>query len=194
MNSQTGGTKLSSKSSFEIYLVRSNPLYENLPRVFITKTKNEKIIWAYEIDEIQEVLFDNEFCLEEAEFLGTIQSLDQETESVNLSTPERKELFPVELTKKILWTVETLMGDHLVAKMGSVVYVGRPKKAQRTPEIDQAEQDEIAKKIKNIQFKNKTNKKQNYEDLFLDEDEVEEYVLKNRKSSRSGHNSKNERY
>jgi hypothetical protein len=185
---------LSSKPSFEIYLIRSNPLYENLPRVFITKTKNEKIIWAYEIDEIQEALFDNEFCLEEAELLGTIQSLNQETESVNLSTPERKELFSVELTKKILWTVETLMGDHLIAKMGSVVYAARPKKAQRTPEIDQAEQNEIKSKIEKLEFKNKTNKKQRHEDMFIDEDEVEEYVLKNRKGSRGVYNSKNERH
>ena len=53
------GVILQNKHSFEIYLVRSNPLYENLPRVFITKIKNQKISWVYEIDEIQERLFDN---------------------------------------------------------------------------------------------------------------------------------------
>lgn len=183
---------MSSKPSFEIYLVRSNPLYENLPRVFVTKTKNEKIIWAYEIDEIQEVIFDNEFCLEEAEFLGTIESLDLENVAVNLSSPERKETFSIELTRKILWNVETLMGDHMVAKMGSVVYLARPKKFARSPEIDAAEQAEIKSKLQNLEFKNKNNKKR-HEDTFLDETEVEEYVLKNRKSSRSVYNSKNDR-
>jgi hypothetical protein len=184
---------LSSKPSFQIYLVHSNPLYENLPRVFITKTKNEKIIWAYEIDEIQEVLFDNEFCLEEAEYLGTIESLDLENVAAILSSPERKEVFSIELTQKILWNVETLMGDHMVAKMGSVVYVARPKKFARSPEIDAAEQAEIKSKLQNLEFKNKNNNKKRHEDMFLDETEVEEYVLKNRKSSRGVYNSKNDR-
>lgn len=183
---------MSSKPSFLIYLNRSNPLYENLPRVFITKIKNEKICWAYEIDEIQEMIFDNEFCLEESEFLGKIENLDTENVSVNLSNPDRKHLFPIELTKKILWIIETLMGDHMVAKMGSVVYVARPKKFHRTPEIEAAEQNEIKSKLQKIELKAKTKKR--HEDMFLEEDEVEEYVLKNRKSSRGVYNSKNERH
>lgn len=184
------GVILQSKHSFELYLVRSNPVYENLPRVFIAKVKNEKISWVYEVDEIQEMLFDNEFCIEEAEHIGTIKDLDIDELAVNLLHPEKNELVSFEVTKKLLWIFETLMGDHVKAKIGSVVHVVRPKKFVRTPEMDLAEQEEIKRKLENLEHKNKTMRKRQ-DELYLSEDEVEEYVFKNRKNNRGVHNSKN---
>jgi hypothetical protein len=186
----TTGVDLQAKHHFQLYLVRSNPMYENLPRVFITKEKNEKIIWSYELDEIQEVLFDNEFLLEEAEHLGTIKDIEKEELVANIFNPDKNELVNFQLTPKLFWIFETLMNDHVIAKIGSVVYLARPKKFGRTPEIEEAEKEEIKRKRENLEYKQKTARK-NYDDLYLPEDEVEEYVLKNRKNNRSINNSKN---
>jgi len=184
------GVILQSKHSFEIYLVRSNPLYENLPRIFIAKIKNEKISWVYEIDEIQERLFDNEFCSEEAEHLGTIENLNHDELSAVIRHPKKNELINFELTQKLMWMFETLMGDHMKVKIGSVVHLAKPKKFTRTPEMDLAEQEEMRRKIENIEHKNKTMRRRQ-DELYLSEEEVEEYVFKNRKNNRSIHNSKN---
>lgn len=173
-----------------MYLVRSNPTYENLPRVFIAKVKNEKITWVYEVDEIQELLFDNEFYPEEAEHIGTIRDLDTAELAVNLLRPENNEIFSFAVTQRLLWIFETLMGDHIKAKIGSVIHVARPKKFVRTPEMDHAEQIEIKRKLDNLEHKNKTMRKRQ-DELYLSEDEVEEYVFKNRKNNRGVHNSKN---
>lgn len=184
------GVILQSKYTFEIYLVRSNPIYENLPRVFIAKIKNEKISWVYEIDEIQERLFDNEFCMEEAEHLGTIETLNAIELSAVIRDPEKNELINFELTHKLLWMFETLMGEHMKVKIGSVIHLAKPKKFIRTVEMDLAEQEEIKRKMENIEFKNKTMRKRQ-DELYLSEEEVEEYVFKNRKNNRSIYNSKN---
>lgn len=184
------GVILQTKSFFEIYLVHSNPTYENLPRMFVAKIKNGNISWVYEVDEIQEVLFNNEFPHEEAEYLGTIQDLNTEEVAINLMNLEKKEPFSFSITPKLLWIFETLMENHMAVKIGSVVHLAKPKKFARTPEMDEAEQKEIKRKLENIEHKNKTMRKQK-DELFLSEDEVEEYVFKNRKNNRSIYHSKN---
>ena len=82
------------------------------------------------------------------------------------------------------------MGDHMKVKIGSVIHLAKPKKFVRTPEIDIAEQEEIQRKKEKIEHKNKTMRKRQ-DELYLSEEEVEEYVFKNRKNNRSVHNSKN---
>ena len=82
------------------------------------------------------------------------------------------------------------MGDHMKVKIGSVIHLAKPKKFVRTPEIDLAEQEEIQRKKEKIEHKNKTMRKRQ-DELYLSEEEVEEYVFKNRKNNRSVHNSKN---
>lgn len=184
------GVHLQVKHSFEVFLVRSNPTYENLPRVFIAKIKNQKTQWVHELDEIQEMLFDNEFNEEEAEHLGTINNFDEINLVINLINPEDNSTVDFPVTRKIFWILETLVQDHMKMKMGSVIYVARPKKASKSADIDAAEQAEIKRKREGIDFKSKATRKRS-DELYLSEEEVEEYVFKNRKNNRSIYNSKN---
>jgi len=131
---------------YELFLVHHNLLYPDTPRVFIAKmSKASKVLWAYEIDEIEERILNTEFLQEEAEFFGVITRFEENVATIEVEGHSKDFDFP----PKLGWSLETLMtSTRGLSTHNGVVHILKPTTRDKYAEDEkcvQSEKDHIAR-------------------------------------------------
>ena len=176
---------------FEVFLVHNNPQQDQTPRVFLIRKKANRIVWAFEIDEMEEKIMASEFIEDEADFFGTLQSFEGSIASVMVEGS----LQDIDFSEKIGWAIETLMmEDRAIVRIPGTDEVSPcrlvPKnKYTANPDWLAAEKQHIARKRASFegrpQAKHATTGKKapdQWHDFDTPETE-DKYVTKKKKSS-----------
>lgn len=93
-----------SQDVFEFFTVRSNPSHSASPRIFLIKKKNNKRIWAVEINEFEDEFLESQFDEEEAEFWGKLITIEN-----GIVIIENEEQEQIIFSKNIMFGLETLV-------------------------------------------------------------------------------------
>jgi hypothetical protein len=127
---------------FEFYTVRSNPTSHASPRIFFLKKKNNKVVWAVEIDEHNDCFQENEFEPEEAELWGSFVKIEDGIIFIKNEVEES-----VIFSKDVTFGIETLVyHKHTIGRSKKQFFPCRwvPRdKYKNDPDVERSEKKHL---------------------------------------------------
>jgi hypothetical protein len=112
--------------SFELHLIKSNPSHSDEPRIFLRKVnQNNKIVWAFEIDEVVGKFYNTHFDQSESSlWMEKLEFVDGKVLGTNFKKQVEDPQFSPELTSalEIFLTPSSLV----FYSNNNVVYPARP--------------------------------------------------------------------